>query len=182
MNRRCRRHLLVTTAIALGASGCASLPTPEAAPACTADRRLAIVAQSVSTAAYVPCLNALPAGWQVTRFHVVRGGTDLQLTSDRADGHPVDVRLRPWCDVKSATPTTPRADGVRTYLRLTSIAPRYAGTMSDVFPGGCITYQFDFARGPHIPLIEELTTAVGLFSRRELRVQLHRELDVDIGS
>lgn len=160
------------------AAGCASVPP--AAPTCTADSRLAIVAQSVTGAAYVPCIRTLPTGWEVTGFHVARGHTDYRLLSDRADGRPVAVALRARCSTSGATPTTPRADGVQTYLRLTSVSPRYAGTMSDVFPGGCVTYEFNFRRGPHIALMEDLTTAVGLFSRRELRFELHRDLGVEL--
>ncbi len=187
MTRRCSRRgrrlpgLLVAASGALlvaSTSGCASVaPT---APTCTAAGRLAIVAQSVTSAAYVPCVAALPPGWQVTAFHVARGHTDVRLLSDRAGGRVVDVALRARCDVTGATPTTPRADGVRTYVRLTSVSPRYAGTMSDVFAGGCVTYRFDFPRGPHIALMEDLTTAVGLLSRRELRFELRRDLGVEL--
>lgn len=164
--------------VAVSATGCASVPP--AAPTCTANSRLAIVAQSVTGAAYVPCIRTLPTGWEVVGFHVARGHTDFRLLSDRAEGRPVAVSLRAHCSIVGATPTTPRADGARTYLRLTSVSPRYAGTMSDVFPGGCVTYSFDFSRGPHIGLMEELTTAVGLFSRRDLRLALHRDLGVEL--
>jgi hypothetical protein len=164
--------------VAVSATGCGSVPP--AAPTCTANSRLAIVAQSVTGAAYVPCIRTLPTGWEVVGFHVARGHTNFRLLSDRAGGRPVAVSLRAHCSIAGATPTTPRADGVRTYLRLTSVSPRYAGTMSDVFPGGCVTYEFDFSRGPHIGLMEDLTTAVGLFSRRELKFALHRDLGVEL--
>ncbi len=184
-SRRGRRTRLATLVVLVTAaglvasmSGCAS--TAPTAPSCRASSRLAIVAQSVSTAAYVPCLETLPAGWRVSAFHVAEGHTDFRLLSDRAGGRAVEVALRPRCDVTGATPTTPRADGVRTYLRLASVSPRYAGTMSDVFAGGCVTYRFDFVRGPHIALMEDITTAVGLYSRRQLRFELHRDLGVEL--
>jgi hypothetical protein len=52
----------------------------------------------------------------------------------------------------------------------------------DVFSGGCISYSFDFARGPHIALMEELQDTVGLFSRRQLRLGLKDQLGVELDS
>ena len=180
MNRRARRGALLSGTIVVGAllSGCGSLAP--AAPRCSDPVRLAVVAQSVPTAGYVPCVEQLPAGWQVTEFRAERGGTSFSLLSDRAEGRPVDVRLSRRCSVSGAAPQPPRTAGGRTYLRLRSITPRYAGTRLDVFPGGCVTYRFDFVRGPHIALMDELLVAVELVPRRELRLQLRQQLDAEL--
>jgi hypothetical protein len=45
-----------------------------------------------------------------------------------------------------------------------------------VFPGGCVSYAFDFERGPHIALMADLGVLVGLESRRELRGEVRRRL------
>jgi hypothetical protein len=116
----------------------------------------------------------------VTRFEAESGGTRFSLLSDRADGRAVDVRLVGRCDVAGATPVPPRTVGGRTYLRLQRIAPRYTGTLYDVFPGGCVSYRFDFARGPHIGLMEELFTAVDLLPRRQLRLDLREQLGEEL--
>ncbi len=160
-----------------GASGCGG----EAAemPRCRGDQRLAIVAQSVPAASYVPCVATLPAGWRFDSLAVSDRGTRFVLDSDRAD-HPSEVRLTASCDVASATPVPPRDEGVRTYVRLDSIAPRYRGQMFDVFPGGCVTYDFDFVRGRHIGLMDELGQAVGLYPRRQLRQELHDGFGVNL--
>jgi len=167
-------------AIVAGAlvSGCD--PVPSAVPRCSDPVRLALVAQSVPTAGYVPCVRQLPAGWQVTDFDAARGGTAFSLLSDRTDGRPVEVRLAPRCSVTGASPQPPRTAGGRTYLRLRSITPRYAGTRLDVFPGGCVTYRFDFPRGPHIALMDDLLVAVDLLPRRELRLRLRQRLDAEL--
>lgn len=170
---------LVAAVCVVGALG-ACVPAAGAVPDCEADQRLALVAQSVPGAAYVPCIRDLPQGWSATGFDPARGATSFRLVAERGDARPVRVELRPRCDVAGAVATTPRGEGVRTYLHLRSISPRYAGTLSDVFPGGCTTYRFDFARGDHIPLMEELQSAVGLFSRRELRLGLERDLGVEL--
>jgi hypothetical protein len=166
--------LLAATLTSCGIAG-------EAVPECRGGTRLAIVAQSVPSAAYVPCIDELPQGWTAGGFAVTRGGTRFTVRSPSDAARPVRVRLEESCDVSRATPTAPRAEGVRTYRQLRSISPRYAGTLSDVFSGGCVTYDFDFARGPHIALVEEMEQAVGLFSRRELELQLHRRIGVDLG-
>ena len=81
------------------------------------------------------------------------------------------------CDIGSATPIAPSAEGTRTYQLIESIDPRYAGSFIDVFPGGCITSTYDFERGPHVALVTELQRAVDVYSRRQLR----QELRVDLG-
>jgi hypothetical protein len=91
------------------------------------------------------------------------------------------IRLAPACDIAGATATTPRAPGVSTYTKLRTISPDYSGTLTDVFPGGCVTYQFSFQRGPHIGLIENFESAVALYPRHELAIELKRRLGVTLG-
>jgi hypothetical protein len=174
-----RRAVAVALGLALLGlpSGCGSIRS--AVPACRALDRLALVAQSVPSASYVPCLEPLAAGWRSGGFLAADGRTRFQLTSDRAPGRPVRVDLTASCDVSGATPTTPRAAGVRTYTRLRSITPRYAGSLLDVFAGGCVTYRFDFQRGPHIALMEELQAEVGLYPRQELAAHVRHRLGVE---
>lgn len=174
-----RTARLVVAAAVLAASGC-GITAQTAAPGCSDLERLALVAQSVPSAAYLPCLRALPQGWQVDGFDARTGSSRLSLRSDRSTGHPVDIRLSAACDVRGASPAAARAEGVRSYVRLRSISPAYAGTAYDVFAGGCVRYRFSFPRGPHIPLLEDLSAAVGLVSRRDLRVQLRRRLGVEL--
>lgn len=178
--RRAPRAVVLCALLLLAgtASGCASADPK--APGCSEAVRLALVAQSVPTSSYVPCLTELPAGWSVTRFHAARGGTSFALLSDRADGRPVEVRLQRRCATTGASPEPPRTAGGRTYLLLDSISPRYAGTLLDVFPGGCVTYRFDLARGPHLALMEELFATVDLLPRRQLRLELRHDLDLEL--
>lgn len=178
MNGRCGLALVAALALVGGISACAS--TASAAPRCSSIERVALVAQSVPTTSYVPCLGRLPAGWSSGRLDVHDGGTEFTLHSDRSAAHPVEVALAPTCRPGTATPLAARTPGGRTYLRLAGIDPRFAGTMYDVFPGGCVTYRFDFPRGAHIALIAELQSAVKFLSRQELRLALRRRLGVDL--
>ncbi|HVM01105.1 MAG TPA: hypothetical protein VM263_00430 [Acidimicrobiales bacterium] len=175
--RRALAAALLPAALAAGACSDAATGMPD----CPSPRRLAIVAQAVPSAAYLPCIAERRQGWTVGALDVERDSARFSLRSDRADGRRVDVELRAACDDAGAVPTTPRADGVRTGLALDSISPRFAGTLVDAFAGGCVTYRFDFPRGPHIALMEDLQAIVGLVTRRELRLDLRRELGVDIG-
>lgn len=169
---------LFTMAFLVPACG-AVLPS---VPECSTARRLAIVAQSVPTASYVPCLVALPEGWEVTGFDAESGHTRFSMVPDRGGRRTVEIELAERCDVAGATPEPARSEGARTYLRLSSISPRYAGTLFDVFAGGCVRYRFDFDRGPHIPLMEELRGAVALFPRRELELDLRRRYGVELNA
>jgi hypothetical protein len=164
--------------VLVGASGCGRVTA--AFPGCGSVERLALVAQSVPSASYVPCLGVLASGWTAASFRAMSGHTRLSLLSDRAGGRPVNIELVSACNVDGATPTPPRAPGVRTYTRLRSISPRYSGTLLDAFAGGCVTYQFDFQRGPHIALMEEFQGAIGLYPRQELSIELHKALGVTL--
>lgn len=171
--------LLLPAVVAV--SACSVIGAGPAVPGCGSVERLALVAQSVPSAAYVPCLNHLPPGWSASGFEASSGHAGFTLRSNLASHQPVAVRLVPACDVSGATPTAPRGPGVSTYTELRSITPLYAGTISDVFSGGCITYRFSFERGQHIALIEDFESAITLYPRQQLSVQLHRKLGVTLG-
>ena len=166
------------SSLLLVGTGCSTLQP--ATPSCGALQRLALVAQSVPGASFVPCLGQLPAGWSVESFSVDRGHTSFALLSDRAAGRAVAVRFQASCPLPGAVPTTSRGPGIRTYIRLDSIDPRYSGTLLDEFPGGCVTYHFDFQRGAHIPLVQDFENAVLLLPRHTLRLELHTKLGLEL--
>ena len=90
------------------------------------------------------------------------------------------VRFTAACQVSGASPSPARGPGVLTYTRLDSIRPRFAGRLYDVFPGGCVTYTFDFGHGSQIELLEQFEQAVGLYPRQQLRLVLKQELGVEL--
>ena len=135
---------VLTLGAAAALTGCAS--SSDTVPGCADPLRLAIVAQSVPSASYLPCIRDLPPGWTTAGFDPAQDGTSFLLNSDRSPGQPVTVRARHRVQVQfsGASPSPARAPGVLTYTRLDSIRPRFAGRLYDVFPGGCVTYSFDF--------------------------------------
>jgi len=166
-------------AAATALTGCAAASS-DTAPRCEDPLRLAIIAQSLPTATYVPCLRDLPEGWSSSGFDATQSGTSFLLDSDRSPERPVQVRLTPACRPGIASPSPPRAPGVLTYTRLTSVRPRFTGTLYDVFPGGCVSYAFDFAPGSQIALMEQFEKAIGLYPRQQLRLILKQKLGVEL--
>ena len=169
---------IVTFGAAATLVGCASFS--DTVPGCGDPLRLAIVAQSVPNASYLPCLRDLQEGWAATGFNPTQDGTSFLLNSDRSPRQPVTVRLTATCNVSGASPSPARAPGALTYTRLDSISPRFAGALYDVFPGGCVTYTFDFALGSQIALMEQFEQAVGLYPRQQLRLVLKQQLGVEL--
>ena len=138
--------LTVTTVLALGA-GCGRVES-QAAPTCVpkgADT-LALVAQSVPTAAKVPCIANYPAGWHFASLSVRNGRTLFTLDSDRAGISAVKVSLQPRCDVEGATEIPSEEPGTRRFERIISVVNDFQAVRSYAFDCGCITYRFDFDR------------------------------------
>ncbi len=179
--RRSRRHRIAVVAVLVSSVVLTACTTVAGSvPECDPGQRLAVVAQSVPSASYVPCIRQLSEEWSSRSFRAGRGGTRFTLVPHRPGSRPVRVTFDSACDVTGGVATTPRAEGVRTSMHLQAVSPRYTGTLTDVFAGGCVSYRFDFARGPHIALMEQLTTTVGLFPRRELGLEIHDQFGVDL--
>jgi hypothetical protein len=166
------------TAAAAMLTGCAG--TGGSVPGCGDPLRVAIIAQSVPSASYLPCIRDLQPGWDTSGFDPARDGTSFLLNSDRSPGRPVTVRLAAACRPGDASPSPARAPGALGYLRLDSLSPRFAGTLYDVFPGGCVSYRFDFTLGSQIALVEQFEGAVGLYPRQQLRLVVKQELGVEL--
>ena len=170
---------VLTLGAAAALTGCAS--SGDAVPRCTDPLRLAIVAQSVPSASYLPCIRDLPPNDHL-QLAPPRTAPRFLLISDRSPAEPVVVRLATACRFRfsGASPSPARAPGVLSYIRLDSIRPRFAGRLYDVFPGGCVTYSFDFGSGSQIELMEQFERAVGLYPRQQLRLVLKQELGVEL--
>jgi hypothetical protein len=176
----CRRAIAVVVVLAVVVPVLTSCSGPAAGevPECGEVERVALIAQSVPSTSYVPCISALQPGWGSSGLQAKDGGTRFTLSSDRSPNHPVHVELSRSCPIGTATPIAPRTPGGRSYLSLSSIDPRYTGTMYDVFPGGCVSYRFDFERGAHVPLMAQLQSIVGFVPRQQLRLDVQRQLGV----
>jgi hypothetical protein len=80
----------------------------------------------------------------------------------------------------SSTPPPPRAAGVLADTRLPSVSPRLAGSLYDVFRGGCVSYSFNFDR-ERCTLTGQFERAAGLYRRQQLRLTLKRKPGEELG-
>jgi hypothetical protein len=176
---------LLTVLAGLVVSGCASDTTATTEmPACadaehgTASNAVVLMAQSVPTASYVPCLRtALPLGW---RFHHLDARNDVSvfsLDSDRDGQEAIKVRLEASCDTEGATEILSDREGLQRFERVRQTTPHFEGERYYRFEGGCITFEFRLtgqSRGEPLALT---TQAVGTISRADLIDQVHEESD-----
>lgn len=159
-------------------SGC--VDQAQAMPECKADSRLAILAQAVPTAAMVPCVEEMPAGWSFAALDVESERARFWLNSDRAGLRAVEVELTATCDVSGATKVPSEEEGATRYRRVRSLSPKHSGVNYDIFDGGCVTYRYEFDTGLQIELLPEFNDAIALFPRAELRQAVRRDLGHDL--
>jgi hypothetical protein len=165
-------------------SGCASDTTATTEmPTCaqgTSANAVILMAQSVPTATWVPCLRtALPLGWN---FHHLDARNDVSffsLDSDRDGQEAITVRLEQSCNTSGATEILSDREGMQRLERVTQTTPAFEGKRYYRFEGGCITFVFRLTgdsdnRGEALALA---TQAVGAVTRDDLSDQVHRDSD-----
>lgn len=168
-----RRAIVATALVALAALPACGAGAREDVPFCLEqsknDGLLILMAQAVPSATYVPCLNGLPAGWSFGGEDVRSGRASFWLDSDRAGFGALTVTLTPSCDVRGAVlvPSAPDEQALRRYERPSSLPPHYVASRFYVFPGGCVTYRFTFARGSSFQPALEVSDAITFFSRAQ---------------
>ncbi len=114
------------------------------APACGTGHSMILSAQAVPSAALLPCIAALPAGWQVGAADIASGKARLWLSSDRAGTQAVTVTLTATCDTSGAKQVPSDQPGTRRFERPLSLSPQFSDLRYYTFPGGCATYNFHF--------------------------------------
>lgn len=119
----------------------------EGQPDCGTGDVMVLMAQAVPSAALVPCVASLPAGWDLGGVHVERNRATFWLDSDLAGGHAVEATLTPSgaCDLDGAVPVPSDEIGTDRYEQPERLPPDLRSTRYYIFPGGCVTYRFSFA-------------------------------------
>ena len=172
-------------AVALAVAGCASETTATTElPSCSqgddgrAANGVVLMAQSVPSASWVPCLaTTLPIGWNFHHLDARDGGSLFWFDSDRDGQHAIEVRLEPSCDSQGATEIPSEREGMKRLERVTMTTPHFEGERYYLFDGGCITVDFRLtgdsdSRGEALALA---TQAVGAVTRDDLSDQVHDE-------
>ena len=167
------RALAVAVVLGLSACGGSGPEGPSTAPTCDRGNVLILLAQSVPSAAYIPCITEFPVGWTFGGEDIDSSTSEFWLDSDRAGPKAVTVTLAPTCDVRGAVrvPVEPDEAGTTRYESPESLPPAFVADRFYRFSGGCVTYHFAFQPGATFVQALEATNALTLFSR-ELGVRL----------
>ena len=98
--------MLAIITAAVGETGNAFFPAARNlgvhAPACGTGHSMILSAQAVPSAALLPCIAALPAGWTIGGADIASGKASFWLDSDRAGPRAVTVTLTATCDTSGA--------------------------------------------------------------------------------
>jgi hypothetical protein len=152
-------------------------------PACSggddadAANGVVLMAQSVPSASWVPCVEGVPLGWGFSGLDARSGSARFWLDSDRDGHHAIEVRLDRQCDTDGATPVPTDREGLTRLERVSQVTPEYHGRRFYLFEGGCITVVLTLAgeyRGEPLALA---TQGIGVVDREALAVQVREQTD-----
>ena len=164
-----------------GLAGCASDTTatvevPTCAEGAEPTNGVILMAQSVPTASWVPCLRtALPLGWAFHHLDARNTLARFWLDSDRDGDKAIEVRLSESCDTGGTTEILSDREGMTRFERVTQTTPHYEGKRYYVFEGGCITFTFQLTGDTRGEALALATQSVGVISRADLQAQVQDE-------
>jgi hypothetical protein len=132
------------------------------------------MAQAVGTASRLPCLDAVPLGWQLSDVEVRNGSGRFWLDSDRDGVRAIEVALTASCNIRKATEIPSDREGVRRLESVSRISPAYTGTRYYVFDGGCLAIHFHLAHDSAEPLAVA-SEAIDLLPRSDVEALVREE-------
>jgi hypothetical protein len=151
------------------------------APSCGTGHSMILSAQAVPSAALLPCIAALPAGWSVGGTDIASGRASFVLDSGSPAGggvrfvlgqpgqlQSVTITLTATCDIAGAQQIPSDQPGMRQFERPPSQVPGYPGMRYYTFPGGCVTYRFVLAPGAPPVVTTTVDSAVAFMPRSVL--------------
>jgi hypothetical protein len=152
----------------------------DAEPSCGTGDGMILMAQSVPSAAFVPCLATLPAGWDLGGVEIENDRGRFWLDSDLGGERAVEatLRSRDECQVQGASEVPSDEAGLRRYERIGQLPPNLRSTRYYLVPGGCVTYRFAFAGRASASLIFDADSALAFQPRRTLVQKVHEQDDL----
>jgi tRNA A-37 threonylcarbamoyl transferase component Bud32 len=138
------------------------------APTCDTGHSMILSAQAVPSAALLPCIAALPAGWSINGVDIASGKASFWLDSDRAGVRSATITLAAACNTAGARQIPSDQPGTRRFERPLSLVPQFTGERFYTFPGGCVTYEFRFSPGASPVLAGTASSAVAFVPRSRL--------------
>lgn len=136
-----------------------------------------LMAQSVPTATFVPCLDTVPLGWHFGDLEARDGSARFWLDSDRDGLHAIEVQLTESCDTEGATEIPSDRAEMRRLERVTQLSPQYVGTRYYLFDGGCISVLFTVAGSDRAEPLAVATQGIDAVPREQLRALVREESD-----
>jgi len=173
--------LMLAVGVILGGAADNSLavrtPLNVGALSCDDAEPLWLIAQSVPTAAQVPCVRSLPAGWTLAGVSTNSGRSVITLDHDRAGTGAMVAELTAGCDPRGAGEIGADNRDVRRHERVELTTPRVTTIRFDVFSGGCLTTRLLAPPEHNAQLAAEMSLLLGYTSRRTLQLILERRSD-----
>jgi hypothetical protein len=135
------------------------------APDCGTGHTMILAAQAVPSAAFLPCVAALPPGWTADGGQIASGRATFGLDFDQAGPETATITLTATCDLAGARQISSGQPAMSQFARP---VPGSADVRYYVFPGGCVTYRFAFTAGGAAVLATAVGSAVAFIPRSEL--------------
>jgi tRNA A-37 threonylcarbamoyl transferase component Bud32 len=139
-------------------------------PYCERSNVMILMAQSVPSATALPCVAALPGGWELSAVRVDDDGATIWLDSDIGGDRAVAATLRRpgECPVTEAVPVASDEVGIERYEQPVQLPPELIGRRTYLFGGGCVVYEFRFSGSASAALTVEVDEALSFLPRAEL--------------
>ena len=128
-----------------------------------------LMAQSVPTASFVPCLEAMPVGWSFADLEARSDSAAFWLDADRYGMRAIEVRLTGSCDTEGATEIPSDRQDFRRLELVTQVSPQYVGRRFYLFDGGCISVLFRLSGREASEALAVATQALGAVPREDLQ-------------
>jgi hypothetical protein len=136
-----------------------------------------LLAQSVPTASYVPCLEVIPLGWDVSGLEASDEDAHFWLDSNRDGARAMEIRLDARCDTAGATKIPSDREAMERWERVTQVTPEYVGTRFYVFEGGCISVLFRLSGENRAEPLGFATQGIGAVPRDAVRAAVREQTD-----
>jgi hypothetical protein len=134
-----------------------------------------LMAQSVPTATWIPCLEGMPVGWHFADMEARSGSAAFWLDSDRHGIHALEVRLAESCDTAGASTVPSDRPEMDRMERVTQVTPLFVGRRYYLFEGGCVTVLFSISGEDRSEPLAVATQGIGAVPRDELRELVREE-------
>ncbi len=144
-------------------------------PDCDTSRVMILFAQSVPSATEVPCVEAMPTGWDLGRLRADDDGATITLDSEVAGDDAVVATLHPpeECSIEGFVPVASDELGIDRYERPRRLPPELRSTRIYLFDGGCVKYEFSFGGNATASLTLAIDQALSFVHREDLIAEVY---------